>query len=87
MYVCLFHTNLRDYFVLLLVEPIAEKNASLSDKLLWQFLKNIFVSEKWSSNALSIGCYLEFFFAFADISIKHMMAYFLSLKLCFLGFV
>ena len=34
------------YFVLLLDEPSDRKNVSLSDKQLWQFLKNVSVAEK-----------------------------------------
>ena len=44
--VCVFLRNLGDSFVLLLVEPIAGKNVSPSDKKLWQFSKNILVAEK-----------------------------------------
>ena len=70
MYVCLFPCNLTiGYFVLLLVEPMAGKSVSPSQ--LWQFLKNVFVAEKWLCKALLIGCYLAGnFFAFADISIN-----------------
>ena len=38
--------NLGECFVSLLVEPIAGKNMSPSDKQLWRFLKNISVAEK-----------------------------------------
>ena len=43
--VCLFPCNLGGYFVLFLVEPMAGKNASLSDKQLWRFFKTFFVAE------------------------------------------
>ena len=45
--VCLLPRNLGECFVSLLVEPIAGKNASPSDKQLWQFLKKFSVTEKW----------------------------------------
>ena len=54
--------NLGEYFVSLLVEPIAGKNVSPSDKRLERFLKNVLVAEKSHSQctkALSIGCHLE----------------------------
>ena len=44
--VCLLVRNLGECFVSLLVEPIAGKNMSLSDKQLWRFLKNVSVAEK-----------------------------------------
>ena len=68
--VCLFLHNLGDIFVSLLVEPIAGKNVSPSDKQLWRFLKNFLVAEKSQCKALSIGRHLEIFFAFADVSRK-----------------
>ena len=46
VFVCLLPCNLGECFVSLLVEPIAGKNASPSDKQLWRFLKNISVAEK-----------------------------------------
>ena len=61
MCVCVFLRNLGDSFVLLLVEPIAGKNASPSDKNLWRFLKNILVAEKSQCKALSIGRHLEIY--------------------------
>ena len=57
--VCLLVRNLGEYFVSLLVEPIAGKNVSPSDKKLWRFLKNILVAEKSSCKALLIGRHLE----------------------------
>ena len=45
--VCMLPHNVGEYFVLHLVEPIAGKNASPSDKQLWQYLKNFLVLEKW----------------------------------------
>ena len=50
--------NLGEYFVSLLVEPIAGKNVSPSDKKLWRFLRNVLVAEKSSCKALSIGRHL-----------------------------
>ena len=44
--VCVFLRNLGDNFVSLLVEPIAGKNVSPSDKKLWRFSKNVLVAEK-----------------------------------------
>ena len=44
--VCLLVRNLGECFVSLLVEPIAGKNVSPSDKQLWRFLKNVSVVEK-----------------------------------------
>ena len=57
--VCLLVRNLGEYFVSLLVEPIAGKNVSPSDKQLWRFLKNVLVAEKSQCKALSIGRHLE----------------------------
>ena len=75
--------NLGDSFVSLLVEPIAGKNMSPSDKQLWRFSKNVLVAEKSQCKALSI-----------EISSLLLMSAentetltFVSLKLCFLGFV
>ena len=59
MSLCLLVRNLGEYFVSLLVEPIAGKNVSPSDKKLWRFLKNVLVAEKSSCKALSIGRHLE----------------------------
>ena len=42
--------NLGDSFVSLLVEPIAGKNVSPSDKQLWRFSKNVLVAEKSQLN-------------------------------------
>ena len=51
--------NLGDSFVSLLVESIAGKNMSPSDKQLWRFLKNILGAEESQCKALSIGRHLE----------------------------
>ena len=51
--------NLGDSFVSLLIESIAGKNVSPSDKQLWRFLKNILGAEKLQCKALSIGRHLE----------------------------
>ena len=50
MCVCVLPRNLRDSFVSLLVEPIAGKNVSPSDKQLWRFPKNVLVAEKLKLN-------------------------------------
>ena len=42
--------NLGDSFVLLLIEPIAGKNVSPSDKHLWRFSKNVLAVEKSQLN-------------------------------------
>ena len=57
--VCVFLRNLGDGFVSLLVEPIAGKNASSSDKNLWRFSKNVLVAEKSQCKALLIGRHLD----------------------------
>ena len=73
--------NLKKCFASLLVEPIAGKNVSPSNEKLWQFLKNYLVAEKSQCKALSN-------FVFADVSRKKTeKLIFISLKLCFLGFV
>ena len=59
MCVCVLPRNSGECFVLLLVETIAEKNMSLSDKQLWQFLKHSLVAEKSQCKALSIDRHLE----------------------------
>ena len=46
-------------FISLIVEPIAGKDVSPSDKQLWRFSKNVLVTEKSQCKALSIGRYLE----------------------------
>ena len=57
--VCLVPCNLRGYFISLLVELMAGKNVSPSDRRLWRILKSIIVAEKWSCEDSSIGCHLE----------------------------
>ena len=59
MCVCLLPRNLIECFVLLLVEPIARKNVSPSDKKLWRFSENFLVTGKSQCKALLIGCHLE----------------------------
>ena len=44
--ICVLPRNLRECFISLLVEPIAGKNMSPSNKQLWQFLKNFLGAEK-----------------------------------------
>ena len=87
MCVCLFLRNLGDSFVWLLVEPIAGKNVSPSDKQLWQFLKKILVAEKSQCKALSIGHHLEISLLLLMSAENTETLTFLSLKFCLLGFV
>ena len=79
--------NLGECFVLLLVEPIAGKNVSPSDKRLWRFSKNILVAEKSQCKALSIGRHLEISLLLLMSAENTETLTFVSLKLCFLGFV
>ena len=79
--------NLGDSFVLLLVESIAGKNASPSDKQLWRFSKNVLGAEKLQCKSLSIGRHLEISLLLLMSAEKTKMLTFVSLKLCFLGFV
>ena len=85
--VCLLVRNLGEYFVSLLVEPIAGKNVSPSDKKLWRFLKNVLVAEKSSCKALSIGRHLEISSLLLMSAENTETLTFVSLKICFLGFV
>ena len=57
--VCVLPRNLGECFVSLLVEPIAGKKVSPSDKQLWRFLKNVLVAEKSQCKALSNGRHIE----------------------------
>ena len=81
--VCLLVRNLGEY----IVEPTAEKNVSPSDKQLWRFLKNVLVAEKSSCKALSIGRHLEISSLLLMSAENTETLTFVSLKLCFLGFV
>ena len=85
--VCLLVRNLGEYFVSLLVEPIVGKNVSPSDKQLWRFSKNDLVAEKSSFKALSIGRHLEISSLLLMSAENTETLTFVSLKLCFLGFV
>ena len=85
--VCVLPRNLGDSFVLLLIESIAGKNVSPSDKQLWRFLKNILGAEKSQCKALSIGRHLEISFLFLMSAENTKTLTFVSLKLYFLGFV
>ena len=103
MCVCLLPHNLREYFVSLLVEPIAGKNVSPSDKKLWRLFKNVSVAEKSYCKVLSINRHLEISSLLLivlsigrhlEISSLLLMSAentetltFVSLKLCFLGCV
>ena len=73
---CPFLCNLIDSFVSLLFEPIARKNVSPSDKILWQFLKNVLVAEKLQCKEISLLLLM---------SAENTKM--LNLKLCFFGFV
>ena len=84
---CLFLCNLGGSFVSLLVEPIARKNVSPSDKNLWQFLKNVLGAEKSQCKALSIGRHLEISLLLLMSAENTETLTFVSLKLCFMGFV
>ena len=79
--------NLGDSFVSLLVEPIAGKNVSPSDKQLWQFSKNILVAEKSQCKALLISRHLEISSLLLMSAENSETLTLVSLKLCFLGFV
>ena len=57
--VCLLPRNLGECFISLLVEPIAGKNMSPSDKKLCRFLKNVSVAVKSWYKVLSIDHHLE----------------------------
>ena len=85
--VCVFLRNLGDSFVSLLVEPIAGKNVSPSDKKLWQFSKNVLVAEKSQCKVLSIVCHLEISLLLLMSAENNETLTFVSLKLCFLDFV
>ena len=85
--VCVFLRNLGDSFVSPLVEPIAGKNVSLSDKKLWQFSKNVLVAEKSQCKALSIVRHLEISSLLLMSAENNETPTLVSLKLCFLDFV
>ena len=84
---CLLVRNLGEYFISLLVEPIAGKNVSPSDKQLWRFSKNVLGAEKSQCKALSIGRHLEISLLLLMSAENTEMLTFVSLQLCFLGFV
>ena len=84
---CLFLRNLGDSFISLLVEPIAGKNVSPSDKLLWRFSKNVLVAEKSQCKALSIGRHLETSSLLLMSAENIETLTFVSLRFYFLGFV
>ena len=79
--------NLGEYFILLLVKSIAGKNVSPSDKQLWRFLKNFLVAEKSQCKALSISHHLEISSLLLMSAENTETLTFVSLKLCFLGYV
>ena len=84
--VCVFPRNLGECFVSLLVEPIAGKNVSPSNKQLWRFLKNVLGTEKSQYKALSIVRHLEISSLLLMSAENTEMLTFVSSKLCFLGF-
>ena len=83
----MFLRNLGDIFVSLLVESIAGKNVSPSDKQLWQFSKNVLVAEKLQCKALSISHHLGISSLLLMSAENTETLTSVSLKLCFLGFV
>ena len=85
--VCVFVRNLGDSFISLLVEPIAGKNMSPSDKQLWRFLKNVLVAEKSQCKVILIIGHLEISSLLQMSAENNETLTFVSLKLCFLGFV
>ena len=85
--VCLFLRNLGSSFVSLLVEAITGKNVNPSDKNLWRFSENVLVAEKSQCKALSIGGHLEISSLLLMSAENSETLTFVSLKLCFLGFV
>ena len=79
--------SLGDSFVSLLIKSIAGKNVSPSDKQLWRFSKNVLGAEKLQCKALSIGRHLEISLLLLMSAENTETLTFVSLKLCFLGFV
>ena len=79
--------NLGDSFISLLVEPIAGKKMSLTDKQLWRFSKNVLGAEKSQCKALSICHHLEIYSLLLMSAENTKMLTSISLKLCFLGFI
>ena len=82
--VCLLPCNLGECFVSLLVELIAGKNVSPSNKQLCRFLKNVSVAEK-SCKVLLIGRHLEISSVLLMSAENTETLTFVSWKLCFLG--
>ena len=74
-------------WICILVESIAGKNVSPSDKKLWRFSKNVLVAEKSQCKALSIGFHLEISSLLLMSAENTETLSFVSLKFCFLGFV
>ena len=71
----------------LLVEPIAGKNVSPFGKKLWRFLENFLIAKKSQCKGLSFGHYLEISLLLLMSAETIKTITFVSLKLCFLGFV
>ena len=84
---CLLPRNLGECFVSILFQPIAGKNVSPSNKQLWRFLKTVLVAEKSWFKVLSIGRHLEISLLLLMSVENNETLTFVSLKLCFLGFV
>ena len=85
--VCLLPRNLGECFLSLLVESIAGKNVSSFDKQLWRFSKNVLGAEKSQCKALLIGRHLEISSLLLMSAENTETLTFVSLNLCFLGFV
>ena len=66
---------------------IAGKNVSPSDKQLWRFSKNVLVAKKLQCKVLSIFHQLEISSLLLMSAENNETLIFVSLKLCFLGFV
>ena len=79
--------NLGDSFVSLLIESIAGKNVSPSDKSCGNLKKKVLCAEKLQCKALSIGRHLEISSLLLMSAENTETLTFVSLKLCFFGFV
>ena len=69
------------------LNPLLERMQVLLIKTLWQFLKNFLVAEKSWCKALSISRHLEISSLLLMSAENNEMLTFVSLELCFLGFV
>ena len=77
--------NFGECFISLLVEPIAGKNTSPSDKQLWRFSENFLVTEKLQCKALLIGCHLEISSLLLMSAEKHQNTNFCIFEALFFG--